>query len=105
MATFSAFRKYHLENRHVYVELKRLARAMKATGRETYSMYSLFEVVRWNISLQTTGDEWKLNNSYRPWYARLLLLRNPDLEEFFELRHSQADRYLEQIAELPGEHD
>ncbi|MCP4448536.1 MAG: hypothetical protein GY811_24845 [Myxococcales bacterium] len=45
----------------------------------------LFEYLRVS-SLRTSGRDFKLNNSYTSRYARLIVDREPDLADLFELR-------------------
>ena len=52
-------------------------------------MKQIFEVIRWEYDLKTTGD-FKLNNNYTAWYARLVMERNPSLDGFFQLRKAKA---------------
>jgi len=85
------FWKFHVENPEVYDELKNLALKMKRTGRKHYGMKGLFEVLRWHRALETTDEEFKLNNNYTAFYARMLMKRLPELEGFFSLRGSVAD--------------
>lgn len=82
----NAFRDFHNENPHVYKELVDLACQLKARGRERYSLYALFEVLRWHKALETTDDDFKLNNNHRPYYARMIMETVPELEDFFQLR-------------------
>lgn len=41
--------------------------------------------------LQTQGDEYRLNNVYTAFYARLLMDNEPELQGFFETRKAIAD--------------
>lgn len=86
------FREFHAENPSVYSELVDLAESLRATGRRHYGMAGLFEVLRWNRTLKTNGDEFKLNNSYRAFYARLIMSREKSLDGFFRTRQSVADK-------------
>jgi hypothetical protein len=80
------FRAFHADNPHVYTQLKDLALKMRRTGRERYGIKSLFEVMRWHRALRTTEDDFKLNNNYTSFYARLLMEREPELGGFFNTR-------------------
>jgi len=85
------FWKFHVENPGVYKELLTLALRMKRTGRKRYGMKGLFEVLRWHRALETTDEEFKLNNNYTAFYARMLMKRLPELDGFFAVRGSVAD--------------
>ena len=81
-----AFWDFHNENPHVYSRLVALARKIKDRGFRSYSINSLFEVLRWHSDLETKGSLFKLNNNYRSYYARLIMEKEPDLEGFFSIR-------------------
>jgi hypothetical protein len=55
-----------------------------------YGIKALFEVLRYEYSVQTQGDEFKLNNSYTSRYARMLMRQHADLDGFFETRELRA---------------
>ena len=91
--TFLAFREFHEANPHVYDELRRLALDLKSRGRNQYGIMSLMNVVRWHRAMATTrdADDFKVNNNFAPYYARLLIRQEKKLAGFFVLRHSEAD--------------
>ena len=49
----------------------------------------IFEVLRWS-RMETEGEEFKLNDHYRALYARDIMINEPDLEDFFEIRRRRA---------------
>lgn len=85
------FKQFHAENPHVFDELLKLSRDLRSRGFRHYSIKTLFEVVRWHRSLETTGDIFKLNNNYHAYYARLLMRVDEKLDGFFRTRDSKAD--------------
>ncbi len=80
------FNQFHETNPHVYREIIELARRAKNMGYQRWSMNGVFEVMRWNKALRTKGESWKLNNSFRALYARMVMDEILDLEGFFEIR-------------------
>ena len=58
------FREFHAENPQVYRELVKRARQIKEKGFDRYSIKTLYEVIRWNAHLTTSGEPFKLNNSF-----------------------------------------
>lgn len=80
------FAEFHADNPHVYYQLKRLALAQRRAGNDRGSINQLFEVLRWQVSMSTAGDDFKLNNNWRSFYARLLMEQEPELAGFFETR-------------------
>lgn len=80
------FLAFHAANPHIYDALVVLARRAKAAGRKRAGIGMLWEVLRWDIFIRTTGTEYKLNNNLRSRYARLIMHREADLAGFFETR-------------------
>ena len=92
-ADFAAF---HACNPHVYDELVRLARRLRVRGIDRYGIAGLFEVLRYDHTIRTGTADWKLNNNYRAFYARMIMANHPELANLFEVRRSAAD--LEVVA-------
>lgn len=89
------FEQFHDENPRVYETLVRLAREwITRTGRRKLGIATLFERTRWDIAIATNDPDFKLNNSYRAFYARLIMQENPDLAGIFECRASEADDWI-----------
>lgn len=82
------FLEFHHANPGVYDALVALARRWKDAGFEKIGIATLFEVLRWERGLAGVrdADGYKLNNSYRSRYARLIMANERDLLGFFDLR-------------------
>lgn len=82
------FEAFHDRNPKVYEALEGMAALMVMRGRKRISIKMCVEVLRWNYYLQTVDaeSEYRLNNSYSAYYARLLLKRHPDWDGLFQLR-------------------
>jgi hypothetical protein len=79
------FAAFHAANPQVYGALRSLALSMRRRGVRKAGIGQLFEVLRWQYALQTKGADFKLNNNFRSFYARLLD-NEPELHGLFELR-------------------
>ncbi|MGI0148620.1 MAG: hypothetical protein ACREDF_03695 [Thermoplasmata archaeon] len=85
-----AFEEFHALNPHVYDTLVRLARRYAEKHRKA-GIGHLWEVMRWQMFVETTGDEeFRLNNNWKSRYARLIMAREPDLDGLFEIRELRA---------------
>ena len=80
-----AFKAFHDAHPSVYATLVRMALAEKRAGRKRIGMKRLFETFRWETS-QRGGDDFKLNNNFAPYYARLIMSRERELIGVFETR-------------------
>jgi hypothetical protein len=85
------FWDFHNQNPKVYEELIKLTRQAHSKGRRKIGMQMLFEVIRWNKILQTTDDDFKLNNDYAAYYSRLIMKEHPEFKNMFETRKVRGD--------------
>lgn len=92
-----AFWKFHNENPHVYQRLVELVNQLRIKGHTRYSMKGLFEILRWEYAITTTGNEFKLSNDFTAFYARLVMRRQPLLKGFFDIKTSAADNMFTPI--------
>jgi hypothetical protein len=82
------FEEYHRLNPQVYTALESMTRELVNRGRGKIGIKMLFEVLRWNYYMSTNdpNSDFKINNNYAPYYARLLLEKHPEWDGIFELR-------------------
>jgi hypothetical protein len=85
------FKKYHEDNPQIYEKFIHYARLTKAKGFKNYSSNGIFELIRWHTGVKG-NDCFKLNNIYRPDYARKAMEEYPELDGFFRLRETKAKR-------------
>ena len=85
------FEWFHESNPHVYRNLRALALGMRRQrGKKRVGIKMLYEVLRYQYDIQTTGQEFKLNNNYTAYYARLLMAQEPELAGLFEVREIRS---------------
>lgn len=80
------FWDFHKANPHVFTKLEELTKQAHDRGRKKIGIGMIFEVIRWNSFMATTGDPYKLNNSYRSRYVRILIQKHPEYKDLFETR-------------------
>ena len=83
------FDRFVADNPEVYEKFRMLAVKLKAKGINRWSAKSLWEVLRWELAINTAANvkEWKLNNNFTSRMARKLMNEEPeDFGDFFELR-------------------
>ena len=94
MTTAERFEQFHADNPLVYTTLHRLAREWVSThGRQKLGIRMLWEVARWEIIRATRNTDYKMNDHYTGYYARLLQIEDPVLDGLFEIRRSPADSW------------
>lgn len=82
--------RFDARNPHVYRSLVKVVRFAKERGLERFGISAAFEVVRFE-AIKTVGSHYKLNNNHKPYYAREIMRREPDLEGIFEVRKTGQD--------------
>jgi len=83
---------FHNANPHVMTNIANRALALKRRGIQHFGIAAIFESMRYDAAIKTGGDTYKLNNSYRAFYARQVMKSWPELEGFFELREQTSKR-------------
>lgn len=84
-----AFLSMHRANPHLFLAFLEEARAAARAGREHYSAKQIAENIRWNTGLKTFGrgaGEYKINNNWTSYYARLLVLFDDRLMGLFGMK-------------------
>lgn len=82
------FLDFHRDNPRVFELFKRFTNEARRAGRAHYGIKSIAERIRWHVSIETKGDDFKINNNFSSCYARMLIADDPSLKEFFETRRS-----------------
>lgn len=85
---------FHARNPHVLARLHDLALGLLMRGHVRYSVKGLFEIIRFEEAMRTTGmatEGLKLNNDLTASYARMLMEEDPRLAGFFETRLADCD--------------
>lgn len=80
------FERFHAANPQVYEAFVEAARTLKARGYVRYSSVTIFCKIRYDRDVSTDGHRYKLNQNFQPSYARLAMVREADLKDFFPTR-------------------
>ena len=84
------FERFHDANPWVLAKLEEMTAELVAAGRRRVGIAMLFEVIRWEQLRSTTGDPFRLNNSFRSRYVRIMLARHPEWGDVFETREIRS---------------
>ena len=81
------FRDWYPSNIHVINAFEKEAFYLLTRGRrDRYSIYTIREKLRWDSLVSESGQDYKLNNNFSPFIARILMFMNPDMEGMFTTR-------------------
>jgi hypothetical protein len=85
------FKEYDKQNPHIWEAFKEFSLNAKQKGFSNYGSSGIFEIIRWNTNIQSR-DLYKINNNYKPHYARKMMLEFPEFEGFFRVRELRIKR-------------
>lgn len=86
------FDKFHASNPRVYELFKRFAFEAMAAGHKHFSADMVCHQVRWETTVVTKGDTYKINDHWVSRYSRLFALHYPEYSEFFRTRALREER-------------
>jgi hypothetical protein len=75
METKREWWEWHKKNPHVYELFKRFSMQAINCGHRNLSAWLIVNRIRWETSVETQGDDFKINNDYIAYYARLFMHR------------------------------
>lgn len=88
----ASFKKFHLDNPHIYELFAKKANIARNSGRLKYSAWVIINVLRWEHDIQTSHSEFKISNDHIAIYARVLIWNDPSFYGFFELKRMNPNR-------------
>ena len=80
------FNKFHQENLHIYKAFEEQSLAALKRGRKKLSSKLIINWIRWNEFLRNSDQNFKINDAYQSYYARLFVEKNPEHQNVFEFR-------------------
>lgn len=82
------FEDFHLANPGVYAAFLFVSRlTVRRTSTTRLGLSQMLELVRWTIAINTvSGDDFKVSDACKTFYARLAMLDDPDLDGRFHTK-------------------
>ena len=84
------FAAFHTANPRVWQLFCRFCAELTAAGRTRYSVDAVVQRIRWHVDIETHGEEVKINDHYRAYYARMWMATHPGVK-LFELRRRTSE--------------
>ena len=90
-----AFVEYDAAHPDVWLQFEDLTYKLIRRGVKHYGAKAIFEVLRYHRTINSTDKcPFKLNNNFTGCYARKFIARDPQYEDFFEIREKQDKNNL-----------
>ena len=93
-----SFNKFHKNNPGVYEKFENMALEAIRKGRKRLSAKLIVNVLRWEYYIRTDDENFKINDSFHSYYARLFAEMHPEYKDRFEfrkLRNEEPAPYME----------
>ncbi len=85
------FEEWLERNAELYAAIRRYAYQALRSGRRRFGIAAIIERVRWDVEIDSRGDEpFKINNDYRSRIVRRLIQEDPRFEDLFVTRELRA---------------
>lgn len=78
--------EWHKKNPHVYELFEKFTFIAINKGHKRLSAWLIVNRIRWETSIETSGDDFKISNDFIAYYARLFVAYHPEYEGFFQLK-------------------
>jgi hypothetical protein len=75
--------EFHKLNPHVYERFEELTLLLINRGYKQLSSKGMFEFMRIDYMIKTSGSSFKLDNNFTPYYARFFEYNNPNHKGIF----------------------
>lgn len=77
------WKRWHKENPEFYELFSRFTREAISKGHTKLSAWLIVNRIRWETSIVTKGDDYKISNDFIALYSRLFMAENPQYAGFF----------------------
>jgi hypothetical protein len=87
---------WHKANPHVYELFKRFTMQAISRGHRNLSAWLIVNRIRWETSIETKGDDFKISNDFIAYYSRLFMHDHPQYKGFFRTKTLKSERYQDE---------
>jgi len=103
LTRFDHWCEFHQKNPQVFDLFRDFANTARQAGRTRLSARVIGERIRWYTSVDTQGEEYKVNDHFWPYYARLLTGLDNRFSGFFVMKNKRFDSTVSEIVDFHNE--
>ncbi len=97
-ATKQEFWAFHKANPSVYKEFEKYTNVAIDRGAKHLSHWLVIGRIRYETAIETNDPDYKINNNYIAFYARLFMALNPQHDGFFKTKLTKQEKEERQYA-------
>lgn len=98
-----AFNEFHKNNPHVYNAFSEQVEKAVRRGKTKVSAKLIINWIRWEVCLSSSDDNFKINDAFQSYYARLYIKNNPDKSGLFNMRKLRNEEHGPYMIENDGQ--
>jgi hypothetical protein len=91
MTTRQKWWEWHLKNPHVWDLFEKFTFQAINKGHKNCSAWLVVNRIRWETTIETTGNDFKISNDFIAHYARYFMMLHPEHEGFFRTKPLKED--------------
>jgi len=84
--------RWHNANPDVYDMFERFALDAIRQGHTNLSAWLIVNRIRWEVAMETSGDDFKISNDFIAYYARLFHANHKQHEGFFRTKKLKEEQ-------------
>jgi hypothetical protein len=77
---------WHKANPYVWVYFEQFSFDAIKKGRRKISHWLIINRIRWEVYIETTGNDFKISNDFIAFYARLWRAKHPEHKDLFNIK-------------------
>ena len=85
------FLNYFLQNLEVWLAVQSITKQMVFKGVKKSGIVVVFGKIRYDHTIKTKSDKFKLSNNYMPFYAKAFAEKYPNFAFIFDYKKSRAE--------------
>ena len=87
------FNKFNKDNPHIFKAFEEQALIAINAGKNKISAKLIINWIRWHEFLESSDENFKINDAYQSYYARYFIEKYPQYHDVFELRRLRNEVY------------
>lgn len=83
--------RWHQQNPDVYKMFERFTFEAINAGHSRLSAWLIVNRIRWETTVVTQGEDFRISNDFIAWYARLFMHLHPQFSGFFQTKRMKGE--------------
>jgi hypothetical protein len=91
------FDVWHKDNPMIWAYFQRFSLEAVAKNCKKISHWLIINRIRWEVYVLTTGEDFKIDNNFIAFYARLWIEKYPQHKDLFNIKHMVGEPWQQEL--------